>query len=93
MSLTIELPTETAQAFAVIAKNRGKSAEEYARELLESEVFTSKRLEELRHDVQAGLDALQDGRFSDYDCAEELINAIRREGSARLSQSENGQSR
>ena len=33
MSLTIELPSETVQALAVIAKGKGKSPEDYAREV------------------------------------------------------------
>ena len=84
MSLTIELPSETVQALTVIAKGKGKSPEDYAREVLENEVVTSKRLEELRLDVQSGLDALQTGNFTDYETAEELINDIRRDGSERL---------
>lgn len=83
MSLTIELPSETVQALAVIAKGKGKSPEDYAREVLENEILTSKRLEELRFDVQDGLDALKNGNFTDYETAEELINDIRRKGDER----------
>jgi predicted transcriptional regulator len=86
MSLTIELPTETVQALAVIARGKGKSAEAYAREVLENEIFTSRRIEELRVDVQAGLDALRSGEFTDYESAEKLINDIRRESSQCLAQ-------
>lgn len=84
MSLTIELPSETAQALAVIAKGKGKSPEDYAREVLENEVLTSKLLQELRIDVQVGLDALENGNFTDYNNAEDLINDIRHEGEKRL---------
>jgi predicted transcriptional regulator len=83
MSLTIELPSETVQALAVIAKGKGKSPEDYAREVLENEILTSKRLEELRSDAQDGLDALKNGNFTDYETAEELINDIRRKGDER----------
>jgi predicted transcriptional regulator len=86
MSLTIELPSETVQALAVIAKGKGKSPEDYAREVLENEVLTSKRLEELRLDVQDGLEALENGKFTDYETAEELMNDIRRESGERLAQ-------
>lgn len=84
MSITIELPAETAQALATIAKDRGKSAEEYAREILENEVLTSRRVQELRLDIQTGLEALENGRFTDYDSVEDLINDVRREGDRRL---------
>jgi predicted transcriptional regulator len=84
MSMTIELPTETAQALATIARGKGKSAEEYAREILENEVFTSNRIEELRLDVQVGLEAIESGRFTDYNSVEDLINDVRREGDKRL---------
>ena len=84
MSLTIELPSETVQALTVIAKGKGKSPEDYAREVLENEILTSKRVEELRFDVQTGMDALKNGNFTDYETAEELINDIRRKGEERL---------
>ena len=83
MSLTIELPAETVRALAVIAEGRGKSAEQYAREILEQEVFTSQKLKEMRSDAQIGLDALAAGQFTDYDTAEELVNDIRRESESR----------
>jgi len=89
MSLTIELASETVQSLASIANGKGKSTEDFAREILENEVLTAQRLEELRRDAQTGLNALRAGKFTDYATAEDLINDIRREGNKRLAESEN----
>ena len=64
---------------------------EYVRELVrqdqkrkEQEESERKYLEQLREDVQIGLDALKAGKFKEYDSAEDLINDVIKEGQKRL---------
>ena len=73
------------------------TASEYFRELIrqdqqrkEQEQLERAQLEKMREDVQAGLDALKAGRFTEYDSAEDLINDIQAEGNKRLVRSKNG---
>jgi predicted transcriptional regulator len=89
MSLTIELPNETVQSLATIAKGKGKSTEDFAREILENEVLTAKRSEELRQDAQTGLKALEAGEFTDFATAKDFIDDVRREGNRRLAEKGN----
>ncbi len=70
---------------------------EYFRELIrqdqqrkEQERLERAQLEKLRGDVQAGLDALKAGKFTEYDSAEDLINDIQAEGNKRLTRSKQG---
>jgi antitoxin ParD1/3/4 len=73
------------------------TASEYVRELIrqdqqrkEQEQLERAQLEKMRKDVQAGLDALKAGRFTEYDSAGALINDIRAEGVKRLARSKQG---
>lgn len=77
-----------------VSKDGYGTASEYFRELIrldqqrkEQEQLDRAQLEKLREDVQAGLDALKAGRFTEYDSAEALINDIQTEGKNRLARS------
>lgn len=55
MSLTsIQLPAETMQALSVIAKEKDKTAEEYVREMVETEILASKSFDEILAPVRQG---------------------------------------
>ena len=70
---------------------------EYFRELIrqdqqrrEQEQLERTQLEKMREEVQAGLDALRAGRFTEYESAEDLINDVRAEGNKRLARGKRG---
>lgn len=83
-----------------VARDGYGTASEYFRELIrqdqqrkEQEQSERAQLEKMREDVQAGLDALKAGKFTEYDSAEALINDIQAEGHQRLAQSKQSSKR
>lgn len=60
------------------------TASEYVRELIRDdqerkaqELLDRSQLEKMRRDLQAGLDALREGKFREYDSPEALVDDIR----------------
>jgi putative addiction module CopG family antidote len=83
-----------------VSKDGYGTASEYFRELIrqdqqrrEREQAEREQLEKLREEVQAGLDALREGRFKEYVSAEELVDDVVIEGTKRLVRSKNGSKR
>ena len=69
MSLTaIQLPTETIQALSVIAKEKGKTAEEYVRDMVDTEILASKPFAEILAPMRQG--------FAESGMTEEEITAL-----------------
>ncbi len=69
MNLTaIQLPTETIQALSVIAKEKGKTAEEYVRDMVDTEILAAKPFAEILAPMQQG--------FTESGMAEEEITAL-----------------
>ena len=55
MNLTaIQLPTETVQALSVIAREKGKTAEEYVRDMVDTEILASKPFAEILAPIRQG---------------------------------------
>ena len=97
-TMNISLPDTLRSYIESRVSNDGYgNASEYFRELVrldqkrkEQERQERTYLETLREEVQAGLEALKEGRFTDYNSADELINDIQREGQKRLAQNKRG---
>lgn len=71
------------------------NASEFFRDLIRRDQKDKERqqdrreqLEQLRADVQAGIDALRSGRFTEYESADALIDDIEKEGKRRLVEKE-----
>ena len=97
-TMNISLPDKLKSYVDNRVENDGYgTASEYFRELIrqdqqrrEQEQVERAQLEKMREDVQAGLDALKAGRFTEYETAEDLINDVRAEGNKRLARSRQG---
>jgi len=80
-----------------VSKDGYGTASEYFRELIRQDQQRRERereeraqLEKLREEVEAGLTAIREGRFKDYNSAEELVDDVVIEGTKRLARSKNG---
>jgi antitoxin ParD1/3/4 len=71
-----------------VASGRYNSASEVVQEalwlLFEQEEFRQLRIEELRRDIKAGADQIEQGEYKDYGSADDLIDDIRARSQARL---------
>lgn len=91
-TMNISLPDNLKSFIDARVSNDGYgNVSEYVRDLVrqdqkrkEQEESERKYLEQLREDVQIGLDALKEGKFTKYDSADDLINEVIREGQKRL---------
>lgn len=91
-TMNISLPDNLKSFIDTRVSNDGYgNVSEYVRDLVrqdqkrqEAEESERKYLEQLREDVQIGLDALKAGKFTQYDSADDLINDVIKEGQKRL---------
>ncbi len=83
--LTLEVPDKVLEHLRAQAQKAQMTVEE----LVVSALFKQAKINQLREDVQEGLDALNDGKFTEYASAEEMMDVVRRGIKDRLAQSEN----
>lgn len=94
VSLTPELESMVNEK---VASGLYNSASEVVREalrlLFEQEEVRRLRIKELRREVKVGADQIKQGKYKDYDSADELIGDIRARGQGRLKARRKGKKR
>ncbi len=83
--LTLEVPDKLLESLKAQAQKANTTVERLAVSALSEKAY----LDQLRADVQEGIDAIKEGRFTRYDSADEMMDDIEREFKERLTQRAN----
>ena len=84
--LTLEVPEKLMESL----KAQAEEAEMSIERLAIAALYKQARLDQLREEVQEGVDAIREGRFTRYNTADEMMDYIERQIKERITRRANG---